>query len=336
MIGGSDGLSPNRRLLIGSLLDGRVFDRVGGVVQPVDRPASKPAQPARRRGAVHHEPAGDGRGARVVDRLPHRRHHCRSPDPDRPVRTPRPAHPRRARQAIRKTACSGASSKTSAFTTGRWISCWTAWPTPSPWRNSNMPSPRRGTRHPRSFRSRPRSKTSAGWPNRTISWSFRGKRRRRRWSSFRRPATKATASKTCGMVRFVDDDGAVTYYGTCTAFDGYRVLPQLIETRDFHRVGVHTINGACAEQGHGAFPAADRRALCDVLPHRRRESLHHVFRHRSLLGDGRVAADAPPALGVCADRQLRLAVGNAGRLAAADARRRARCGPTASAPCCWT
>ena len=77
------------------------------------------------------------------------------------------------------------------------------------------------------------------------------------------------------MVRFVDDDGTVTYYGTCTAFDGYRVLPQLIETRDFLRIGVHTINGACAEQRHGAFPAADRRALCDVFPHRRRESLHH-------------------------------------------------------------
>ena len=138
------------------------------------------------------------------------------------------------------------------------------------------------------------------------------------------------------MVRFVDDDGTVTYYGTCTAFDGYRVLPQLIETRDFLRIGVHTINGACAEQGHGAVPAADRRALCDVLPHRRRESLHHGFRHRSLLGDRRVAADAAPSLGVRADRQLRLALGNAGRLAAADPRRRTRCAPTASAPCCWT
>ncbi len=46
------------------------------------------------------------------------------------------------------------------------------------------------------------------------------------------------------MVNFVDDDGTITYYGTCTAFDGYRVLPQLIETRDFLRIGVHTINGA--------------------------------------------------------------------------------------------
>ena len=57
------------------------------------------------------------------------------------------------------------------------------------------------------------------------------------------------------MVRFVDDDGAVIYYGTCTAFDGYRVLPQLIETRDFLRVGVHTINGARAQnKGMALFP----------------------------------------------------------------------------------
>ena len=100
------------------------------------------------------------------------------------------------------------------------------------------------------------------------------------------------------MVRFVDDDGTVTYYGTCTAFDGYHVLPQLIETRDFLRIGVHTINGACAEQGHGAFSPADRRALRDVLADRRREPVHHVLRHRSLLGDRRVAPGAALSLGV--------------------------------------
>jgi predicted GH43/DUF377 family glycosyl hydrolase len=57
------------------------------------------------------------------------------------------------------------------------------------------------------------------------------------------------------MVRFVDDDGTITYYGTCTAFDGYRVLPQLIETRDFLKIGVHTINGARAKnKGMALFP----------------------------------------------------------------------------------
>ena len=57
------------------------------------------------------------------------------------------------------------------------------------------------------------------------------------------------------MVRFVDDDGTITYYGTCTAFDGYRILPQLIETRDFLKIGVHTINGARAQnKGMALFP----------------------------------------------------------------------------------
>lgn len=57
------------------------------------------------------------------------------------------------------------------------------------------------------------------------------------------------------MVRFIDDDGTITYYGTYSAFDGYRVLPQLIETRDFVTIGVHTINGACAQnKGMALFP----------------------------------------------------------------------------------
>jgi predicted GH43/DUF377 family glycosyl hydrolase len=57
------------------------------------------------------------------------------------------------------------------------------------------------------------------------------------------------------MVRFVEDDDTVIYYGTYTAFDGYHVLPQLIETRDFLRIGVHTINGACARnKGMALFP----------------------------------------------------------------------------------
>ena len=57
------------------------------------------------------------------------------------------------------------------------------------------------------------------------------------------------------MVPFVDDDNTITYYGTCSAFDGYRVLPQLIETRDFLKIGVHTINGARAQnKGMALFP----------------------------------------------------------------------------------
>jgi predicted GH43/DUF377 family glycosyl hydrolase len=57
------------------------------------------------------------------------------------------------------------------------------------------------------------------------------------------------------LVMFTDDDGAVTYYGTCTAYDGYRVLPELIETNDFKTIGVHTLNGAKAQnKGLALFP----------------------------------------------------------------------------------
>ena len=57
------------------------------------------------------------------------------------------------------------------------------------------------------------------------------------------------------MVRFVDDDGTVTYYGTRTGFDGYCVLPQLIETRDFlnsvaRAEGISDLGfHACGQQG---------------------------------------------------------------------------------------
>jgi predicted GH43/DUF377 family glycosyl hydrolase len=72
---------------------------------------------------------------------------------------------------------------------------------------------------------------------------------------FPQPSNESHGIEDLRMVRFVDDDGQVTYYGTCSAFDGNRVLPQLIETRDFLRIGVHTINGARAQnKGLALFP----------------------------------------------------------------------------------
>jgi predicted GH43/DUF377 family glycosyl hydrolase len=72
---------------------------------------------------------------------------------------------------------------------------------------------------------------------------------------FPQTANESHGIEDLRMVRFVDDDGTITYYGTCTAFDGYRVMPQLIETRDFLHIGVHTINGARAHnKGMALFP----------------------------------------------------------------------------------
>jgi predicted GH43/DUF377 family glycosyl hydrolase len=57
------------------------------------------------------------------------------------------------------------------------------------------------------------------------------------------------------FVRFVDEDGRVTYYATYTAYNGREILPQLIETEDFHRFKISTINGAMARnKGMALFP----------------------------------------------------------------------------------
>ncbi len=57
------------------------------------------------------------------------------------------------------------------------------------------------------------------------------------------------------FVRFRHDDGAMTYFATYTAFDGHQILPQLIETADFRRFRIATLNGACAKnKGIAIFP----------------------------------------------------------------------------------
>jgi predicted GH43/DUF377 family glycosyl hydrolase len=57
------------------------------------------------------------------------------------------------------------------------------------------------------------------------------------------------------FVRFTDDDGSTTYYATYTAFDGVHVLPQLIETADFHTFRMATMTGpAIHHKGMALFP----------------------------------------------------------------------------------
>jgi predicted GH43/DUF377 family glycosyl hydrolase len=57
------------------------------------------------------------------------------------------------------------------------------------------------------------------------------------------------------FVRFVDDDGSVTYYATYTAYNGFRILPQLIETTDFVTFKILTLNGkAVQDKGMALFP----------------------------------------------------------------------------------
>src|SRR5947209_13412386 len=57
------------------------------------------------------------------------------------------------------------------------------------------------------------------------------------------------------FVRFVDDDGDVTYYATYTAYNGRVILPQLIETIAFLHFRVLTLNGSAVQtKGMALFP----------------------------------------------------------------------------------
>jgi predicted GH43/DUF377 family glycosyl hydrolase len=57
------------------------------------------------------------------------------------------------------------------------------------------------------------------------------------------------------FVRFVDDDGSVTYYATYTAYNGSVILPQLLETDDFLTFKIHTLSGnAVQNKGMALFP----------------------------------------------------------------------------------
>ncbi|HEX2874881.1 MAG TPA: glycoside hydrolase family 130 protein [Polyangiaceae bacterium] len=67
--------------------------------------------------------------------------------------------------------------------------------------------------------------------------------------------TESQGMEDARFVRFTYDDGSVTYFATYTAYDGYRILPQLIETRDFLSFRVSTLNGASAvNKGIALFP----------------------------------------------------------------------------------
>ena len=57
------------------------------------------------------------------------------------------------------------------------------------------------------------------------------------------------------FVQFIDDNGEVTYYATYTAYNGLRILTQLIETKDFTRFKIRTLNGkAVQNKGMALFP----------------------------------------------------------------------------------
>ncbi len=89
----------------------------------------------------------------------------------------------------------------------------------------------------------------------------------------------AGPNETRGMedarfVLFTDSDGATKYYATYTAYDGFSILPQLIETEDFVQFRISTLNGAAAQnKGMALFPRKIGGKYV-MLSRRDRENLH--------------------------------------------------------------
>jgi len=57
------------------------------------------------------------------------------------------------------------------------------------------------------------------------------------------------------FVRFTDNDGSVTYYATFTAYNGFAILPKILETKDFYHFIVMPLHGKYAQnKGMALFP----------------------------------------------------------------------------------
>ena len=57
------------------------------------------------------------------------------------------------------------------------------------------------------------------------------------------------------FVEFIDENGQKTYYATYTAYDGEVIFPQLLETKDFLKFKITTLNGPEAKnKGFALFP----------------------------------------------------------------------------------
>ncbi len=67
--------------------------------------------------------------------------------------------------------------------------------------------------------------------------------------------TEKNGIEDARFVRFTDDDGSVTYYATYTAYNGFAILPKLMETKDFYEFKVSPVNGEYSQnKGMALFP----------------------------------------------------------------------------------
>jgi predicted GH43/DUF377 family glycosyl hydrolase len=67
--------------------------------------------------------------------------------------------------------------------------------------------------------------------------------------------TERNGVEDARFVKFTDDNGETTYYATYTAYDGFTILPKLLETKDFYHFKNLPIHGECSKDKNFAlFP----------------------------------------------------------------------------------
>ncbi len=68
-------------------------------------------------------------------------------------------------------------------------------------------------------------------------------------------AAESNGIEDARFVKFTDDDGRERYYATYTAYNGYTIMPKLIETKDFYQFRVMPLLGENAQnKGMAIFP----------------------------------------------------------------------------------
>ena len=76
-------------------------------------------------------------------------------------------------------------------------------------------------------------------------------------------ANESNGIEDARFVRFVDDDESVMYYATYTAYNGRAILPQFLETPNFHEFKVRTLyGGAVHNKGMALFPRRIQGQYC--------------------------------------------------------------------------
>jgi len=66
---------------------------------------------------------------------------------------------------------------------------------------------------------------------------------------------KSRGFEDARFVRFVDEDDSITYYATYTSYTGFTTIPMMLETQDFAKFKICTLNGQAARgKGMALFP----------------------------------------------------------------------------------